>query len=532
MKFKHHFNSWFIASFATCGTLLLLQLIVIDLSPWNGDYWEHRAVVRELSLKILHPSHPILNVDVPHAFFSPYLVLLGAIVSVTGITVPVLFNIVMLINLLLFFVAVYQLTKLFTDEESNRSKAFLLLLLLILFFWGTEAPLYSSFFHFRSLIVTLVYPSTFSFICAVFAATVTKKLLINSRSPAKEIILGIVLSLLLCIIILTHPLTFVFAACLLLYVYLNTSLQYKFNQQLVLKKTLFLFASVIVSVALAYLWPYFPVFALLNYVESGNKFHADSFELYVDVLWKIFPVLLLPFLVFFNRSILWKKEWPLLFCLAILLLIYAVGFYTKSYGMGRMIAFAVIFCHLLLLKNLLLLKQAKAIWWGILMFLVALPCLFQSKNTFKYLSAKALQRVFDTASFQQTKHRSKAYLLSFLEPVLEKKSPVVLTDLPTGLFIPAMGGKVVAAGSPVYWVSDADKRRQQVNLFFSAETTDKERRNLIITYKPDYLLLTPATTYLLPQLLSFIHPKPIVGSNGINLYQVKFINKPGHVHTR
>ncbi len=519
MKCKQHVNPWFIASMIACVLFLLCQVIIVELSPWTGDYWEHRAVIKELSLQLLHPSHPILKVDAPHAFFSPYAVLLGAIISVTGISVAAMLNIATIVNLLLFFVAIYLLTRLFVDERSKHPQAFFLLLLMTFFFWGPHAPLYSSFFHFRSFVLILAYPSTFAFICSVFAATVSKKLLLATFSVARSVTLSILLSLLLCIIILTHPLTFVFASCLLLYVYLNISVQNNFNRRLFIKNTLLLVGPGILALILANVWPYYPLFALLSYVESGNQFHADSLELYQHVLWKIFPVLLLPFFIFFNRSISWKKDWPWMICFAVLLLIYGVGFYTKSYGMGRMIAFAVIFCHLLFIKKLVLIREAKAIWVT-LIFVVTVPYLIQSKSTFRYLLTKSFQRVFDPTSFHQTKHPPKAHLFAFLEPLLEKKSPVVLTDLSTGLFIPAMGGRVVAAGSPVYWVPDAVERKKQVQHFFSSEANDADRAHLIALYKPDYILLTPATASLLPQLHTFIEPQSIARRNGVSLYRV------------
>jgi len=44
---------------------------------WVEDFWEHSAVVRELSTHLLHPKHPQLLLDAPHPFYSPYAVMVA-----------------------------------------------------------------------------------------------------------------------------------------------------------------------------------------------------------------------------------------------------------------------------------------------------------------------------------------------------------------------------------------------------------------------------------------------------------------------
>jgi hypothetical protein len=520
MKLNQHYDLWFIASILSCCLLVLLQALLINETPWTGDYWEHKAVVRELSLHLQHPSHPILKVDAPHAFFSPYMILLGATISTTGIAVSTVLNIAMIVNLLLFLAAIYMLVTLFIDENGNRSKAFLLLLLLILFFWGIHAPLYSSFFHFRSLVLTLSYPSTFAFSCSVFAASITKQLLTNTATINKQVVFFITLILLLSLTLLCHPLTFVFAASLLLYVYNTAWAQNQFTKQQLIKKTLLMFAAAILSLMFAGLWPYYPVFELFKYIEGGNQFHADSLSLYQSLLKQLFPLMFLPVLVFFNSSMSLRKEWPWLVSISILFILFVIGYFTRAYGLGRMIAFVFIFCHLFIVKNLMSIKQSKELWFAIL-FLLAIPYLIQTKTTLKYLFAQEVEITLNADQFQKASHHSKARLLSFIEPVLQKKTSVVLTDMPTSLFIPAIGARVVAAVYPVYWVADADERKRLVQLFFSVNANETERANLIALYKPDYILLTPATIWLLPQLRSSIQPQAVASKNGISLYRVR-----------
>src|SRR5262245_17984754 len=51
---------------------------------FSSDFWEHAAVVRELSVRPLAPRHPLLAVDAPHAYASPYHLAVGLAARVTG----------------------------------------------------------------------------------------------------------------------------------------------------------------------------------------------------------------------------------------------------------------------------------------------------------------------------------------------------------------------------------------------------------------------------------------------------------------
>jgi hypothetical protein len=59
---------------------------------------------------------------------------------------------------------------------------------------------------------------------------------------------------------------------------------------------------------------------------------------------------------------------------------------------------------------------------------------------------------------------------------------VVLTDLGTGLLVPAIGGKIVASSPhPLYWIDDHDKRRRAVSRFFRGSTRLDGRRRIALT---------------------------------------------------
>ena len=57
-----------IAYAVVSAALVILLGLHTRNAQWNGDFWEHRAVVRELSTHPFSPQHPQLLVDAPHAF--------------------------------------------------------------------------------------------------------------------------------------------------------------------------------------------------------------------------------------------------------------------------------------------------------------------------------------------------------------------------------------------------------------------------------------------------------------------------------
>ena len=80
------------------GVFLYLAVALIKGS-WAGDFWEHAAIVKQFSHSYTD-NHPLLDVKKPHAFYSPYLFVLGFIVKYTGLSVIRTLTIAGFINLI------------------------------------------------------------------------------------------------------------------------------------------------------------------------------------------------------------------------------------------------------------------------------------------------------------------------------------------------------------------------------------------------------------------------------------------------
>src|SRR4051794_26483212 len=88
MRLRPRPLDWFQArGYLVVAGVLFFGLVAQTLNEqWSGDVFEHLAVVRELARRPFSPLHPLLPVDAPHPFFSPYTVALGLFSKVTGIS--------------------------------------------------------------------------------------------------------------------------------------------------------------------------------------------------------------------------------------------------------------------------------------------------------------------------------------------------------------------------------------------------------------------------------------------------------------
>jgi len=146
--------------FSVCCLFFFFEILLISKGNWNGDFWEHSAVINELSRNLIHPVNPIIKTDTPHAFFSPYSLLVATFAKVTSLDSIHSLECFAIFNLILFLWSLYFFCK--SVFKENYILVSTLSLFFILFFWGKEPPMWSAFFHILVLHSVLPYPSTFS----------------------------------------------------------------------------------------------------------------------------------------------------------------------------------------------------------------------------------------------------------------------------------------------------------------------------------------------------------------------------------
>src|SRR5882724_7980031 len=130
---------------------------------WRGDFssdfWEHAAVVRELSVRPFSPTHPLLLVDATHAYFSPYLLVVALAARATGVSAIWALATAGLVNLVLLILGFRRLlVRLIPAGEAAAPFALLFVMLL----WGKNPCMWSGFLHVGMLGFNVPYPSAFA----------------------------------------------------------------------------------------------------------------------------------------------------------------------------------------------------------------------------------------------------------------------------------------------------------------------------------------------------------------------------------
>ena len=442
----------------TLGALALCAVYA-----WRGDvssdFWEHAAVVRELAAHPLSPGHPLFSVPATHAYFSPYHLAVAIAARVTGLPAIAALSAAGLVNLVLVVLAFRLfLVRLLPRGEATAPYA----LLFVFFLWGTEPWMWSGFLHIGMLGYSVPYPSTFAaagmFLCLA--------LLLDALDHGRRRnFLGIAVLVPLCITI--HPPT-----AIMLIVGLAAVFLARVKDEVLLNGGL-LAGAVIAGAAAALAWPYFPVLRL--FTEQPAEFHDWSGVFYQNVPSQIWPALLaLPVLFWRLRE---DRRDALVVFAVLLALIYALGWVTGKYGLGRAIACIVMLTHIALGAAVAAWEarlDSRRSWLPPACALAALLGLF----------------VYDRPPLPRIR-RYRPPLWHDVQRVLAPVRPgdVVLADSKTSYMVPVLtGGHVVAWRHPVYWIPDLSERREAQDRFFTA-APDAERRKVIGRYRVRWILL-------------------------------------------
>ena len=301
--------------FILCLLLFGLMCVYARNGQWvaDADFWEHSAVLRELSTHILNPKHPQLLLDAPHAFYSPYAVLLAAFSRVSTLDAMTTFSIRDLRIWDFFFSVSDSLCFRLYRGESQHSRVLYATFCALMV--GSNPWFYSGFFHIGGLGGRLSYPSTFatslSLICLGSARTA-----LEQKSPARILaILAVLVT-----VLISHPVSFLFLAAGLFSFAVDTKAP-------ALTQLLFVVSLLVGALLVAGMWPYFPFSTFV--LNESDVYHADNRVMYRDVLSRTWPALIGVPVIFAKLRQNWRH--PLVIMIAILSGIYVCGALSGKY---------------------------------------------------------------------------------------------------------------------------------------------------------------------------------------------------------
>lgn len=448
--------------------LIIFEFIQITKGQWVGDFFEHAAVVKELSQNLFHPKNPIIRSEIPHAFFSPYAVVVAAFSKFTGLSSIHALTCFAFFNLIFFLYCLYFFSKSIFQKKHGLIAS--LSLIFTMLFWGESPFIWSGFYHIFGLHYILPYPSTF----ALALSLLTLGLVSKNNSKYYPIII-------FCnaVVLITHPTTAVilFTAIVAMCFCFKG---YSLKQYIVNTTTLTL-----PSVVLSMFWPYFNIFDLLIGNNSALDFNTSSVVVYSDIFKKNWPILLaVPSLIYSKYH---SKAVFLALSVAMLVLFYLAGYIFNFYGISRVISGAILFSHILIAYTVvLLLDKPKIVHRYYLSFLLLSFVISISLN-FSQLG-RVVAKIFKEKDIEYY------HKFSFLKSEVNS-TDIILSDNRSNWYIPSYNGKVISSSCadeckhPLHWIDDYKDRRNAIDSFFMKESSDSLKLILIKTYNPDYILI-------------------------------------------
>ncbi|MFJ9869586.1 hypothetical protein [Streptomyces sp. NPDC101165] len=453
---------------AAAALVLVLMLLVIVRLPWAGDLGMHAATVQRLRHSLLNPGNPLVDVDTPSPYYSPWMLLLGCLARITSLSVFDVLRIGAVIGFGLLTTGVWRYVRTLSAHRAAPALA----ILSLVFLWGPALFNWSGFLGLNSLALTVSYPSVLALgLSFHFWAWLTRAL----RSETRWAVwLG--LGLLWGLILLCHQFTGVVASLGALAMVIAA----RPGRAVLLR----LGAALVLGMVLLWLWPYYDFFSLFS---AGADLEAIHRPLY-DHLAGRFGLVLLGVVALGLR---WRRDrWdPLVLFFTLGVLVFAAGGLTGHYSWGRALPAVLIPAQLAAALEVVSAgKRAMGVpprersrTWGRVGWACALGAAlavgaWAQAGTLGYVVGRdALPGAV------AAKYRTPWVGYQWITPWVKYGDVVMARTFPSRQ-IPAYGPYTVAPGYPDVFLPDAGRRDAAVTRYFAAGTPGDARRAIVREY--------------------------------------------------
>ncbi|MEU9990178.1 hypothetical protein AB0E10_25930 [Streptomyces sp. NPDC048045] len=441
---------------AAAALVVVLLLLVIVRLPWVGDLGMHAATVQRLRHSLLHPGNPLVDADTPSPYYSPWMLVLGCLAKLTGLSVFVVLRIGAFVALGLLVTGVWRYVRTLSAHRAAPALALLSLVLL----WGPALFDWSGFLGLDSLALTVSYPSVLALgLSFHFWAWLTRAL---REETGWEKWLG--LGLLWGLILLCHQFTGVVATLGALAMVIAA----RPGRAVLLR----LGAALVVGVVLLGLWPYYDFFALFS---AGADLEAIHRPLYDDLAGR-FGLALLGVVALGMRCR--RDRWdPLVLFFLLGALMFAAGGLTGHYSWGRALPAALIPAQLAAALEVVSAgKRAVRTGWACVLGAALAVGAWTQVGTLGYVVGRdALPGAV------AAKYREPWVGYHWITPWVKYGDVVMARTMPARQ-IPAYGAYTVAPGYPDVFLPDAGRRDAAVRRYFAAGTSGDARRAIAREY--------------------------------------------------
>ncbi|MFG3096992.1 hypothetical protein [Streptomyces sp. NPDC048202] len=432
------------------------MLLAVVRLPWAGDLGMHAATVQRLRHSLLDPGNPLVDADTPSPYYSPWMLVLGCLARLTGLSVFTVLRIGALVGLGLLFSGVWRYVRTLSAHRAAPALAVLCLVLL----WGPDLLNWSGFLGLNSLALTVAYPSLFALGLSFHFWAWLAITLRTTDGWVRWLGLGALWAL----ILLCHQFTGVVATLGAL----ATVLAARPGRQVLLRAG----AALVVGVVLLGLWPYYDFFALFS---AGAGLEAIHRSLYSDLPGR-FGLALLGVVALALR---WRRDHrdPLVLFFVLGVLLFAAGGLTGHYSWGRAAPAALIPAQLAAaLETVSAGRRAVRLGWAcVLAAALAVGAWGQAGMLGYVVPRDALPAPL------AAKYRPPWTGYHWITPWVGYGDVVMARTMPARQ-IPAYGPYTVAPGYPDVFLPDQGDRDAAVERYFAADTSSDARRAIARRY--------------------------------------------------
>ncbi|WP_201258956.1 hypothetical protein [Streptomyces ambofaciens] len=445
---------------AVAALVLLLLLLVIVRLPWAGDLGMHAATLQRLRHSPLDPGNPLVDVDTPSPYYSPWTVLLGCVARVTGFSVFVVLRLGALVALGLLVTGVWR----YVRTLSARPAAPPLVLLCLLLLWGTAQFSWSGFLGLTSLALTVSYPSVFALglafhLWAWLAGAVRGS---GGRPAGWGVWAG--LGVLWAVVLLVHQFSGIVASLGALAVVGAARAGRRVWGRLG--------AGLLVGVVVLWLWPYYDFFALLGAGDGMDEVHRS---LYRDLFGRYWLVLA----GVAALGVRWWRDRRDALVLFFLLgaVVFAAGGVSGHWSWGRVLPAALIPAQVAVALEVVGSgrRAVRAGWACVLAAALAAGAWGQAGTLGYVVDREALPG----AVAEKSPEPWRGY--HWITPWVGYGDVVMARRLPSRQ-IPAYGAYTVAPGYPDFFLRDENARAAAVRTYFAQGTGAGSRREIVRAY--------------------------------------------------
>lgn len=437
-----------------------------ELKYWVGDFYHHAAFIRQLKTAPFELGNPFFEGPPVYTLYWPYEYLISLVSNFSGLSPHESLALFGFINLSLLF---FTLKKLCLRINLSRLMP-PLSLLLVLLFWPGDPLNFSSFYSLTTICFVASYPATFAFVLSLNC------ILIAISDPA-TLQRKIAISLIAVLVILIHPITFMFLGVTLSSIWL-TKWRGSFKEISIPIALCFAFL-------VAYFWPFFPLSELI----FGGTFSSDpnGYAVYRKFLERYWPTFVaLPILILRLKNN--PRDFLSLSYFGLYTL-YGLGYFLEIWNLGRSIAFIMFISHILVADFIINFCS----WYG-------KKCHCLLSPVYPTLILGILLSKLGLVSWAWTQHtiQNKPSLYYDAKAIAAeiKEGSTVIAPMDISLALPSFGLKIIVFNTPPFFGSSFNERATDLNNFFSKKSDYVSRANIILKYKVDFIVTAHSSEIL------------------------------------